>query len=433
MKRSGKNLTVFALLGFLVCLILGVSALAYAETAAGFTLVEGATVYEDPKSPTGYMVTFVYKNDTATRVQLAGDLELRDLNDPPAGYPSPGIRYQPEEWQPGRYHVGGREFRRDMTYLGSGYWAVSIPMHAGGLSYWYRVWDPVRGWEDKRIWDPTSTHPRPPEGFSWRENRNDVLDVVYVPYHEKQNVSPLLTRGTYELPVENEEFRGTVQYVEYETILGTTAYLGIYLPAGYDPNREQPYPVVYASHGGNGDETDWMIPGNAPNILDNLAARGELGPTVLVTMGNSIIRGQEDQARNLVECVIPFVEENYNVAKERAGRAYTGFSMGSILGVTLINNYHDLFGYYGFFCARPSGIDHETLVQEYGEDAPFIMIGNGIFEDQIDLYIPIVNTLRDAGIPVKYHRVPGSHDMMTVGQLFTILGKEYLWKPVSAE
>ena len=46
--------------------------------------VECPTVVEDPTSPTGYTVTFVYRNDTATRVQLAGDLELRDLNDPPA-------------------------------------------------------------------------------------------------------------------------------------------------------------------------------------------------------------------------------------------------------------------------------------------------------------------------------------------------------------
>jgi hypothetical protein len=306
-------------------------------------------------------------------------------------------------------------------------------MHAGGLSYWYRVWDPAQGWEDKRIWDPTSTRPRPPAGFSWRENRNDVLDAVYVPYHEKQNVGHLQIRGTYEIPVADKQYKGTVQYVEYETILGSKAYLGIYLPAGYDPNREQPYPVLYASHGGNGDETDWMIPGNAPNILDNLIARNEIEPTILVTMGNSFISSQEDRAKNIAEYVIPFIEANYNVSQERFGRAYAGFSMGSMLGVTLINNYHELFGYYGFFCARPGAIDHELLVQTYGEDLPFLMIGNGIFEDQIDVYIPIINTLREAGIPVVYHRVAGAHDMMTVGQLFTIFGKDYLWKPIQAQ
>ena len=37
-------------------------------------VVEGPTVMEDPESPTGYSVTFVYKNDTADAVRLAGDL-----------------------------------------------------------------------------------------------------------------------------------------------------------------------------------------------------------------------------------------------------------------------------------------------------------------------------------------------------------------------
>ena len=67
---------------------------------------------EDPESPTGYTVTFVYKNENATAVRLAGDLTLRDIND------SGNIRYQPEEWQTGRYHVGGTEFLRDMTPIG---------------------------------------------------------------------------------------------------------------------------------------------------------------------------------------------------------------------------------------------------------------------------------------------------------------------------
>ena len=50
-------------------------------------LVEGPTVIEDPQSPTGYTVRFVYKNPTATKVQLAGDLELRDLSDPHQPWP----------------------------------------------------------------------------------------------------------------------------------------------------------------------------------------------------------------------------------------------------------------------------------------------------------------------------------------------------------
>ncbi len=109
----------------------------------------------DRHSPTGYTVKFVYHNPNATQVRLAGDLTLLDVN-------TGNTRYQPEAWQPGRYHAGGTEFLRDMTKDAKGNWSVSVPLHAGGLSYWYRVWDPTQGWVNKRIWDPASTNPRPP-------------------------------------------------------------------------------------------------------------------------------------------------------------------------------------------------------------------------------------------------------------------------------
>ena len=214
---------------------LGASAIVSAPAAAAATtaLVEGATVTADSASPTGYTVTFVYHNPNATQVRLAGDLTLLDVG-------TGTTRYQPEAWQPGRYHSGGTEFLRDMTRDPAGYWSVSVPLHAGSLSYWYRVWDPTQGWVNKRIWDPASTNPRPPGESSFRVRNNDVLDAVYVPYAEKQNDPVLKARSEYELPVADPARRGTVRYIPYTTILGDSGhYLGVYLPPNYDPNRAQ--------------------------------------------------------------------------------------------------------------------------------------------------------------------------------------------------
>lgn len=399
-------------------------------------LVEGPTVIEDPQSPTGYTVRFVYKNPTATKVQLAGDLELRDLSDPHQPWPSAGIRYQPEEWQPGRYHVGGNEFRRDMEPVGNGYWTVSVPLHAGGLSYWYRVWDPAQGWEDKRIWDPTSEHVRPAGSTTFRVGNNDVLDVVYVPYHEKQNDPVLKQRAEYELPVQDPTQRGTVRYVEYTNILGDDGwYLGIYLPPGYDHNRPEPYKVMYLAHGIFGDETDFMIPVNAPKIFDNLIAKGEVEPTVLVTMGNHFSPGSgfesynmETTARNIAEVIIPFMEEHYNVANEREGRAYGGFSMGAMTGGQVLNNYHNLFGYFAFLCGSPREVNYAQIAEEAGGNVPFIFLGNGTFEGPIDSLNEIRDQFREISIPSETASVPGAHDGMTAGQLLTLFAREYLWK-----
>ena len=399
-------------------------------------LVEGPTVIEDPQSPTGYTVRFVYKNPTATKVQLAGDLELRDLSDPHQPWPSAGIRYQPEEWQPGRYHVGGNEFRRDMEPVGNGYWTVSVPLHAGGLSYWYRVWDPAQGWEDKRIWDPTSEHVRPAGSTTFRVGNNDVLDVVYIPYHEKQNDPVLKQRAEYELPVQDPTQRGTVRYVEYTNILGDDGwYLGIYLPPGYDHNRPEPYKVMYLAHGIFGDETDFMIPVNAPKIFDNLIAKGEVEPTVLVTMGNHFSPGSgfesynmETAARNIAEVIIPFMEEHYNVANEREGRAYGGFSMGAMTGGQVLNNYHNLFGYFAFLCGSPREVNYAQIAEEAGGNVPFIFLGNGTFEGPIDSLNEIRDQFREISIPSETASVPGAHDGMTAGQLLTLFAREYLWK-----
>ena len=75
--------------------------------------------------------------------------------------------------------------------------------------------------------------------------------------------------------------------------------------------------MAYLAHGIFGDETDFMVPGNVPNILDNMTARGEIEPTVVVTMGNHFTGtslgfasyNQTNAANNLVQTILPFVED----------------------------------------------------------------------------------------------------------------------------
>jgi enterochelin esterase-like enzyme len=404
---------------------------AYADESVEAAIVEGATVTANPDSPTGYTVTFVYHNPNATQVRLGGDLTLLGLT-------TGTTRYQPEAFQTGRYHAGGTEFLRDMTKDANGYWSVTVPLHAGNLSYWYRVWDPTQGWTNKRIWDPASSNPRP-AGDSFRVRNNDVLDSVQVPYDAKQNDPILQTRAQYELPAADPADRGTVQYVEYTTILGDDGhYLGVYLPAGYDPDREEPYKVVYLAHGIFGDETDFMIPVGVPNILDNMTARGEIEPTVVITMGNHFTGtslgfssyNQTNAANNLVNVILPFVEENYNVSNEREGRAYGGFSYGGMTGGVVIKNYPTTFGYYGHFSGNPSltAADYDKIAAAVGTNGLSVFLGNGVFEGSLTAQNAIAANYMSRGIPAGTAQVPGAHDGMTAGQLFTIFARDYLWK-----
>ncbi len=431
-RRLRRAISMFAFMS------LGAGAIvsAPAAVAAGPAIVEGATVTADPSSPTGYTGKFVYRNPNATQVRLAGDLTLLDVR-------TGTTRYQPEDWQTGRYHAGGTEFLRDMTKDSKGYWSVSIPLHAGSLSYWYRVWDPTQGWVNKRIWDPASTHPRPPGESSFRVRNNDVLDAVYVPYAEKQNDPVLKERAEYELPIADPAQRGTVTYVPYTTVLGDSGhYLGVYLPANYDPNRAEPYKVAYLAHGIFGDETDFMVPANVPNILDNMTAKGEIEPTVVVTMGNHFTGtslgfasyDQTNAANNLVQTILPLIEENYNVSTKREERAYAGFSYGGMTGAHVIRGYPTTFAFYGHFSGNPSLTtqDYDNVAAAVGDDELFVFLGNGVFEGNLNAQNAIADNFRARGYAAATTQVPGAHDGMTASQLFTIFARDHLWTGVDS-
>jgi hypothetical protein len=421
-KSLRRSLSLFAAISIGSAGVFVAAPSAFAEDPA---IVQGPNVVADPGSPTGYTVTFVYHNPNATQVRLAGDLTLLDLA-------TGNTRYQPEQWQLGRYHAGGTEFLRDMTKDADGNWSVSVPLHAGGLSYWYRVWDPTQGWANKRIWDPTSTNPRPPGDASFRVRNNDVLDAVYVPYAEKQNDPVLEGRAAYELPVTEPSQRGTVQYVPYTTILGNSGhYLGVYLPAGYDADRAEPYKVVYLAHGIFGDETDFMVPGNIPNILDNMIARGEIEPTVAVTMGNHFTGtslgfasyNRANAANNLVQTILPLMEQNFNVSADSDGRAFGGFSFGGSTGGIVIASYPTTFGYYGYFSGNPSltTAQYDQIAGSVGTNDLFVFLGNGVFEGQPQLaeqHREPVPVARDSGrdgaspwCPRHDDRRPAVHDL----------------------
>ena len=63
--------------------------------------------------------------------------------------------------------------------------------------------------------------------------------------------------------------------------------LTVYTPAGYESGNKR-YPVFYLLHGMGGDENAWSELGRASQILDNLIARGDAEPMIVVmTNGNA--------------------------------------------------------------------------------------------------------------------------------------------------
>jgi enterochelin esterase-like enzyme len=131
----------------------------------------------------------------------------------------------------------------------------------------------------------------------------------------------------------------------------------VYTPAGYDPKRKEAYPVLYLLHGLGDDAQSWLTQGNANVILDNLIAEGKAKPMIMVNpLGYGHAGGGQGApdmivhfADQLLNEVMPRVEKEYNVAKDRDHRAIAGLSMGGAEATYTGLNHLDKFAYIGSF------------------------------------------------------------------------------------
>ncbi len=131
----------------------------------------------------------------------------------------------------------------------------------------------------------------------------------------------------------------------------------VYTPAGYDPKRKDAYPVLYLLHGLGDDAQSWLTQGNANVILDNLIAQGKAKPMIMVNpLGYGHAGGGQGApdmivhfADQLLNEVMPRVEKEFNVAKDRDHRAIAGLSMGGAEATYTGLNHLDKFAYIGSF------------------------------------------------------------------------------------
>ena len=135
--------------------------------------------------------------------------------------------------------------------------------------------------------------------------------------------------------------------------LGRSIPMYVYLPDGYQTAKE-PYPVIYMLHGAESKEDSWVDRGGIKVTADNLIARKQLRPSVIVmpTTGPQTwyVDGNADKAETaILKDLLPFVEKKYNTRKDRAGRSVAGLSMGGYGALNLSLSYPELFCAAGIF------------------------------------------------------------------------------------
>ncbi len=154
--------------------------------------------------------------------------------------------------------------------------------------------------------------------------------------------------------------RGSItRHFYHSAIAGDDRDFWVYTPAGYDPKSKQTYPVFFLLHGLGDESNSWIENGAANVILDNLIAQGKAKPMIMVnTLGYGYANGPQSAmregmldaySRQVIEEVLPLVEKNYNVAKDRAQRAIAGLSMGGAESTFTGLNHLDKFAWIGSF------------------------------------------------------------------------------------
>ena len=151
---------------------------------------------------------------------------------------------------------------------------------------------------------------------------------------------------------------GTLSYRYY-----TSSELGarpvvIYTPPGYEQDTKTKYPVLYLLHGTTDTEETWTKVGRANIILDNLIAQGKATPMIIVmpygraypkiSKSSGSFRNWENLQefkKDFLNNVLPFVEQNYRVNKDKDNRAIAGFSGGGGETLYLGLNNPDLFSW----------------------------------------------------------------------------------------
>ncbi len=328
-------------------------------------------------------VTFRIRAQKATEVVVAASVGT--LSPKPAGM----VKDQPGMWN--------MPLRRDA----SGLWSVTVgPLEPDVYRYIFMV-------DGVRSIDGANPNVRPGGSLLW-----SYFDIPGNPprFDELQDVP-----------------HGSVQYRTYRSSQSKVfRNVAIYVPPDYDRNPGRRFPVLYLLHGGGDSEEGWVRIGKAPEIEENLLARHETVPMIVVMPYGDIpgdattLEAITTFGRELFDDVMPLVEKNYRVAANRENRGIVGMSMGAGQSFTLGLRNLDKFAWVGAFSAGTfgqAGFDMEKQVPGFLKDPAavnrelkLLFLGCGTEDTRYAAHLKMAEFLKAKGIHYEFRDSPGEHE-----------------------
>jgi enterochelin esterase-like enzyme len=242
--------------------------------------------------------------------------------------------------------------------------------------------------------------------------------------------------GPSSLPWElNDVPHGEIHHHFYKSgVAGDDRDYYVYTPAGYDPAAKQTYPVLYLLHGYSDDASGWTAVGHANVILDNLIAQGKAKPMIVVmplgygtmeiiqlgwsSWGHTDVRDRNfaNFREALLTEVMPRVEGEYRVTKDRNARAIAGLSMGGSESLLTGLNNLDKFAWVGAFSS--GGIpddfqkDFPALDAKANQQLHLLWIACGTEDRLITVNRNLRGWLKTKGVNLTEIETPGMHTWM---------------------
>lgn len=219
------------------------------------------------------------------------------------------------------------------------------------------------------------------------------------------------------------------KHIYYSQTAQRDTPVNVLLPANYSEDKE--YPVLYILHGYY-DNQDWMARSavHIPEMLTNLISDGEAKEMIVVLpyiycskdmpyctgMDAQNTLNYDNFINDMMTDLMPFIEENFSVAKGRENTAITGFSMGGRESLFIGVSHPEKFGYIGAVCPAPgltkgSGSPWQLEESElaFSENAPYLLLISAAEHDGVV-----------GGNPARYERIFARNDV------------EHLWHTMSS-
>lgn len=239
--------------------------------------------------------------------------------------------------------------------------------------------------------------------------------------------------------------QGTIDTVTYySATTGTNRRAVVYMPPGYADEKN--YPVLYLLHGIGGDEYEWLNGGHPQVILDNLYADGKISQMIVVmpngramkddrATGNIMapdkVQAFADFEKDLLNDLIPFIEKNFPVIKDREHRPIAGLSMGGGQALNFGLGNLDKFAWVGGFSSAPNTKVPEQLMPDPDVSRgklKLLWISCGDDDRLLSFSQRTSDYMKEKNVPHIYFIDKGGHDF-TVWKNGLYMFSQLLFKP----